>query len=90
MAKVIVPEGSGAPRIRNFDSVTAFDPRGRVLYTKKVSGTWVLGTEEDGTRTLFQYPTAQQQRSAPSWYGPAFWLMLGVWIARILEGLAQL
>lgn len=88
MAKVIVPEGSGAPRIRNFDAVTAFDPSGRVLYTKKVSGTWVLGTEEDGTRKLFHYAAVQQQRFARS-YESAFWLVLGIWLAKVLERFAQ-
>lgn len=86
---MIIPEGSGAPRIRNFDSVTTFDPSGRVLHTKKVAGTWVLGTEEDGTRQLFHYAAAQKQRFAPSWYEPAFWLMLGIWFAQVLERLAQ-
>jgi hypothetical protein len=40
MARLIIPEGSGAPRVRNFDTVTEYDENNEPIYSQDVDGMW--------------------------------------------------
>lgn len=82
MARLLIPtpDGQGEPVWRNFVWLTLYDPKGRLLYRKKITGTLVLENKSDG-RQLSHYA------SPAGWYStPVFWAVIGI-IANKVIGL---
>lgn len=88
MAKILIPE-DGNIRFRNFDEIVVLGRNGRVRKIVTNPEDMVLSMV-GSTRKLIYLPWTSSKRSAPLWFWPAFWLLLGVYLHEIIRRLAQL
>lgn len=83
MAKILIPE-DGATRHRNFDEIIVLGRSGQVRKVVKQPDDLVL-TVVGKSRKLVFWPRSHQQRFGPTWFGPVFYLLLGIWITNLIH-----
>jgi hypothetical protein len=88
MAKILIPE-DGNMRFRNFDEIVVLGRNGQVRRIVRNPEDMVLSTV-GSTRKLIYLSWTTSRRSAPTWFWPAFWLLLGVFLHELLSRLSQL
>ncbi len=83
MAKILIPQGGDQPpMVRNFDEFTVIGPSGRVLYSKKAHGTWVLG-QENGVQKLTKHWSRGNRNDGQDLI-PMCWMLFGAWMMALI------
>lgn len=76
----------GVPRIRNFSHVVHIDRYGQMGRPRRARGLYFLATgTKDRLLAMFDPEETRWPVEGVSWHRAAFWFLIGIWVATILD-----